>query len=524
MPAVNNLIYNQSNITSWEAELTPLREQINANLQAIKQHNQALIPLQSQLENLQLQINSVETQLYIENLRNTQDWHYHQHDSHHHHHQTTNFSHTVGDMLSVANTFSLNWQLSDLRLQYSQLENQIHPHRQNIAQANEMIQRAKARIQWIEKHVAEGELFLKKLNEKPADLLNELRDHLLQTFADYQDRHPLGRSPQVRICLFNIQEKLIELGQPLVDTDMLYPSYNIIFYPSNKLDQINYLRFCAFLWEMYHQVIREGRDEHFANLLQHLLEKTHIPEHGDLPDNLQTGNSADFYFLGIKNKNPALFAMTEQDLLLREPQIFSDELDLIQPFFQRQNVLQTQIETATYLIQAEINTKLQKNEEVDYHFYIHAMRGLNQALRTPYVKRVAERIGELAEVASGAPSLGKKVLGGFIVVLGILVIGGSLAGLAATCGGSSLLTAYGIGIGLSLIETQIGLAFGFSLTAVLGVGLTLFGSHVVKAGVRQGVSKALKDVQGELDEHYNSKTEYESALHHPPTTSYEMAF
>ncbi len=56
-------IYNAANIQAWQSEAQTLRGQRQNQSQLRTEHNQALIPLQSKLQVLQIQISSVQSQI-----------------------------------------------------------------------------------------------------------------------------------------------------------------------------------------------------------------------------------------------------------------------------------------------------------------------------------------------------------------------------------------------------------------------------------------------------------------------------
>ncbi|WP_126325030.1 hypothetical protein [Legionella cherrii] len=86
--------------------------------------------------------------------------------------------------------------------------------------------------------------------------------------------------------------------------------------------------------------------------------------------------------------------------------------------------------------------------------------------------KTVNRLGAIAEYASRNNSVGKHVLGSLLVVFGALLIGASIAGFITTFGSSSILSAWGFSLGLSLLETEFVLGLASSLTAITGIGLT----------------------------------------------------
>ena len=104
--------------------------------------------------------------------------------------------------------------------------------------------------------------------------------------------------------------------------------------------------------------------------------------------------------------------------------------------------------------------------------------------------RATERLLHMAEQAQGTYSLGKKLLGSLMVVIGVLMVITSALAFASSLGGASVFSAWGSVLGLHLIQTQVA---ALSLSAAAGTGLTFWGSHTIAAGARQGLSQDLME-------------------------------
>ena len=486
---MTTIVYNSAQIKEWQTELPIKQSIIHEHSSIIQGLNQTLIPLQTQLQIVQGQISSVQSQITLAEMRNAQDANYHWHQSHHHnrhhYHSGTGFLHTIGDVLATINTVSLYSQLSSLNADRSRLEHEINPILQHVNSSRAIIQNAEARAQWLVHQIQAGTGFLHTLKNKPADLLNALKKRVANSFKRYDDDNPAGRSPQVRICLFAIQDKLD-----------FFPSDPSLINSRNL--QINYLRLCAFLEDMYRQVSSEGQDKGFNHILESLIENTHISLDGDLPDDMKTDFSKTQHFAQLQLEAAQLFAMSEQQLALTEQDIYTKKLQLIQARVVYDTLLQDKINSAVSLIHREVESKITRNEAVDYHFYNRALYDLHHLSIHSNDTNTIQHLAKLAESASGTPSTSKKVIGALIAVLGVLLIAASIACLIATACGSSFLSAAGVALGLSLIQSQIAVGVSLSVTAAVSGGLTFWGCTKFKEGMRQGVSKELIDVQEEL--------------------------
>ena len=482
-----SIIYNAANIQSWQNEAIGLRAQLQQQTQLVKDHNQALIPLQTRFQLLQSQINSVQSQITVAEIRSAEDRNYHSHltyPHHHHHPHRPGLLHTVGDVLSAMNLNALYNELRDLQNQSSHIERDMRPHLQHIDTSNAIIQRATQRIQWLDTHIANGPVFLNNLRTNPHKLVTQLKKDIADAFKLYDDTHPTERSVQVRICLYNLQEKL--------NYFLLLPQY-----VSTRNLQITYLQLCSVLQDMHQRVKDEGKDSEFSTLLSNLLEHTYISLNGDLPDDLQTGQTTSHYHADLERQN-TLFAISPERLMTLEQEHYEEELKYINSRVVIQNELQNKINSAVNVLSAEVDYKKQHNQFIDYHFYNRVLQDLHQVSAYPKDHATTRHLSQLASVAAGAPSIGKKVAGALMAVVGVILIAASVACLAATFGGSALASGFGMGLGVSLLSSQVVLGVSSSLTALTGMGLTFWGGFKFKEGLRQGLSKELEGLNDEL--------------------------
>jgi hypothetical protein len=109
--------------------------------------------------------------------------------------------------LTSANLMSLNSQRVTLERTRLELEIAEAPLKREYDHYQRIISDSNTRIAWINEHVPKGKLFLEKLSTSPQDLSAQLRSSILNSFNAYNAQH-LSPSPQVRICLYNIEAKL----------------------------------------------------------------------------------------------------------------------------------------------------------------------------------------------------------------------------------------------------------------------------------------------------------------------------
>lgn len=497
MPAVSPVVYNQANLFSWQQELPQVQSQISEKSRIIEEQTQLLSPLQRQLDTINRLISITQRQLTNADISSTQDMlhhmHDHHHDRHHHHHHRDGLLHYVGDFAREWNRSQLQTELGRLQAERISLQNQMRPYERVIDETHAELTQLNSRKSFLNNHIGGAEIFLRTLQENPLELVQTLATRLQKAFNDYEDTHLTGLSPQVRISLIAARYGLGELTR--------YESgYNPEALQLQPIHRSNYLRLCGFIWDMYTRVRQENLDTAFEKTLADLVESTHVLQQGDLPDHWQTNYSANAWFEVSKNANLGVFAIQPAQIDNIEEQIFNDKLVHLKRNNILSNNIQRHIMNAAELIEAEVAMKKQKQESIDYHFYGRTVCVLTDALNNPNDVQAIKRLGDIAECASGSPSVGKQVLGGLLIALGVLLIGASVAGMVTTFGSSSALSAVGIALGLSLLQTQVVLGVTSTVAAATGIGLTFFtGPNTVKSGQRQGLSQGLIDVKEDIE-------------------------
>jgi ABC-type thiamin/hydroxymethylpyrimidine transport system permease subunit len=95
-------------------------------------------------------------------------------------------------------------------------------------------------------------------------------------------------------------------------------------------------------------------------------------------------------------------------------------------------------------------------------------------------------------------SLGKKITGAILAIVGILLIAASIATLVTTFCGSSLVSSVGIALGMSILSSKIVLSTTAGVAAGAGAGLTFWGINKFKERQGQELSSAIYGVKEEL--------------------------
>ncbi|KTC82384.1 hypothetical protein Lche_0648 [Legionella cherrii] len=455
MTSVNPVVYSQINLQAWQKELPSIELQISETAQLIEKQRHLLKPYQEELRALNARISWKKYQIMqskgpILNFMYQTD-----HDS--------------------PETLRFRSELELLQSESDVLEGQMKPYEEEMSKAQLALRDLSSRQAWLKEHIPAAQLFLKMLQENPQASVQALVDKIWQAFIDYEDTHMTGLSPQVRISLIAARYGLNILVSEIEGFDDHY---------TKVIQRNNYLRLCGFLWDMYFKIKQEDKDPAFEKILASLIESTHVTLHDDLPYPISTCSSAESWFAVNKHEKPEYFAIQERNLPHVEEEIFNNGL-----FFIRKNPparptsIQKHIIRAVNLIEAEVKIKKQKKEEIDYHFYARVIWILNDVFEGRADHKTVNRLGAIAEYASRNNSVGKHVLGSLLVVFGALLIGASIAGFITTFGSSSILSAWGFSLGLSLLETEFVLGLASSLTAITGIGLTFFaGPDAIKSG------------------------------------------
>lgn len=265
--------------------------------------------------------------------------------------------------------------------------------------------------------VAESIQFLDTLRKKPQDLVNQLSGKIADDLKKYKKSHP--KNPiEIRTCLYRLDDKLNFIKQA-----------NEAHLPKQAI-QIQYLKLCALVQEMYDEVNNKGVDPGFVELIEHILESTHIGLGADLPDTMRTAQTATTYrrelrqdhdlfpnasqlreyekkhaaftdtatedepVVSIKKEEPVVTSKEEPVVITKdepvvaikkEPVVVTTKEDsashaksieeqyeqLLKQLQKRTvvtNTLQNKIDLTVHAVDAEVTAKKRRKEVIDYHF------------------------------------------------------------------------------------------------------------------------------------------------------------
>jgi len=441
----NILVYNQEVVLSLKKELLGLENEVTQNLKIVQEKDLLVQSLQEQLQPVQSQINGSERSLS---------------------------------------------QLDELQLNSAALQSSISYNQELIKKAYIRLDGILSEQRIIQDLISKGEQFLNDLNQEPHKLISDLRSRVLIAFNKYQEKHLVGISPQVRICFFSIEQKLATLIMSLFEMDP---------HKKHRLAQIDYLRICGFLSDMYHQVKLEGKDQEFSTILLELLESTHIAENGDLPDQMKSLTSSATSYREIKDKNASLFLRNELALRDMECGILNVELNtLIESNKKPQTLLQDKIRNASKTINYEIQQKTKNNMPIDYQYYTQIVLNLKVLLNNPDDLTAASNLGSLAEAGVKKSSISKIAFGSILAVLGIIIVVVNTALLLSSGGSSAVLSAVIYAFSLSLFKASSVILTGYTLSLATGVGLTFLGMNKLSSDAGQKI--VINDLKGIVSE------------------------
>lgn len=470
MPAIDVVRYTPSELQSWDIALKNNQALILNYRNRINQYQLVLTPLQEELQRIDQTINETLAALNLNTGASLDVSAYLNPNYHPPRHGDYNTNYRITE---------LQRQLIRLEQQRKDRVNDMIPYQNNTSRLTQELNTLISQNELIQKQIESANVFLHVLRSTPRILVMELRAKLLAAVNAYEDKHTSNQSLAVRSCLHAIHN-----GLDLLIADI----YDV------ATQQQNYLRLCGFLADLYSRVQQENRDDIFLRTLAEVINTTHIHPQEDLLDDLGVSFNAIAWFRAAKNEQRRIFAITESELNSDEVARCQQIMDrLLDDSLSQATYLQQSIRQSAQAIDIEICEKLRKNESIDYHFYTCLANTLMQ-LHHDSNSYVTERLFYMVEQAPGASSLGKKLFGALMVVLGAAMVTASVLAFASSLGSTSALSAWGSALGLHLIQTQVAaFTLSCSITTAVGTGLTFWGARTISASTRQGLSQNLMD-------------------------------
>jgi hypothetical protein len=342
--------------------------------------------------------------------------------------------------------------------------------------------------------VTAGELFLQTLENSPAQLVTALCNEMKSIptrLPSVVNKRQNYLTPTARSALAEIKN--------LVDTTEA--TLKVIQHKAEAKPQIReqYLELCGLLCKLVNPAINQksicyyegnnhyhvvDNDKPLAEAIITILNTTHIPFDGDLPDSFASNKkSISFYqqrnkWFEVSNHSVNIeltFNAEYESLMATIKKMQSDTSYNI-------NFINTAVSIATTI-------KRQKEESLNSNtsYAIEVIKATHQLLINPQnaIQHQKEYL-RLANLAEGKPSLGKQLKGLMQIFLGTaLILGGVLIAV----------TSHGIATPLSafIIKTGWGIVIG-ALLGGIGIGAGLNGARLFQNGKRTGLSKQLVEL------------------------------
>jgi hypothetical protein len=181
--------------------------------------------------------------------------------------------------------------------------------------------------------------------------------------------------------------------------------------------------------------------------------------------------------------------MTEEELLDTEQKEYKESLTKLHTF---STTGKDPVHTLAGELAKEIDLEITRKRKPDQAFPNRKMYTeiSNMALKfseahttnKPLAETDVKRFIELSEKVPGTPSTAKKIAG----IIGVVIIGLSIAAAVASFGGTSIFSAIGIAIGTTLLAKSL----SFSAFAV-GASVTAAGCGLFANGRRKGISNRM---------------------------------
>ena len=430
----------------------------------------------------------------------------------------------------------------------------------NATERGQKIQPLIEKIDSLNADIVKCNKFLTDLETNPQILVKQFSDKILNSLKEYEKNNSKNLPIQIRVCLYKLDKKLDFINQS-TESQLPKPAIQIQYLKlctlvQDMLQEVNnkktdpiFIKLLEDLLESTHIAIegdlpdkmRTGQttttylrelkqdSDLFPDSRQLLayekkhLKDAHITIKGDLPKEKQASQTA----TGDRNESTPTPEPIEEQLATEgdipkekqasetvtgdsdestsTPEPIEEQYDKILKKLQTRlvvkNTLQTKIDRTVAAVDAEVRAKKQKQEIIDYHFYnqllVHLWDLSNPKTTTDNATFITF-FTELTEDVIDTPSLGEKVAGAILAIIGILLIAVSIATLAATFCGSSLVSSVGIALGISLLSSQIVLSTTAVVAAAVGAGLTFWGINKFKEEQGRELSQAIYEVTEEL--------------------------
>lgn len=336
----------------------------------------------------------------------------------------------------------LDRQISVLENERSQYESTRSQNRVDIWSLNNRISRANECIAELDDRFIKG-LF----NQITADV------------EQYDKSHLAGQSEDVRFAISELKDNLAKI------TTNTHISNNI------KYTQLFHLLWCIYLHELH------DHTSSLNSILFNVLSKMHVAGAGDIHAiQHYRKKSRDEFLANEKTQYDCAVQTLEKTL--------SGRNDLL-------------AHSATTIL-TTVREEYKNNP--DYRFFTPLLNSVRQAIEKPLGEREQNNFLNIANQASGHPSLGIKFGGALIVFAGILLITATALTAIATFGGVPLVSAFAIGA-----MSAAGKSCAIAALGIGGTASIIGGPFLFKSGMRRGLSNDMIKLKTESERVHSAK-------------------
>jgi hypothetical protein len=468
------------------------RNLMNQELAAIAKLQPNLDRLDTQLNNYHSQIRALNIELASYQVRNTVDMIDHLQHSDRHHHQSTmgKVVHFASDVMAQMRVNTIQNELANLnqarmavQVEKSPVDSLMRHHQNNKNQIQQEIDRLHTRNVEVLKLLSQGSMYLFRLRNAPKTLCENLERTVTKFVQTYEEKHPAGQLPSVRLVLHELPKKMQAL---MIAHNGLAIEGHVSANVDSKRDwQFKYSIFCYLLLKSFEQVEFNGDDNKFKDTLgKIILGNVHIDKYGNFPnetsDETISGTLYQNFYAAQRMPERQVSEMDKIDL-----EYYQDTKLRLQATLDSgaianvpKHVLQV-AQTIVGQIESAKNKVVGINEsKPDVKFYTNVLNKMNQFLRDPLNSDVATNFNAVIQHVNGHPGLGRTVAALLLTLTGLVIATpGVIVALAAFNVAAAPASAIGVALGASTAIKAASLSVaGLGLGTLFG-GISLFGRH-----------------------------------------------
>jgi hypothetical protein len=261
-------------------------------------------------------------------------------------------------------------------------------------------------------HIQPAKDFIRNFQQQPSLLVNQLANNIKQALENYNDQHPTNQNEWTRLTLKKIPKQIDD-----------------ILSMQNAVDAYKYTLLCGLLQNCYDNISCQ-LPVIIVVCIKELLLNTHVGDYFfDARMNAnQSINCRAAYELGCL----ALHARQLEDFKKQESEELNEQLRRVRRLADSQNVLHQEVRNQCQVIEDFMKT----NQLIDRKFFITVLENtrkiLTSSMNSCEFSAALTKHTRLADYASGAPSLGRRIGGILLMVVGTAAMLGCVVALGVT--------------------------------------------------------------------------------------------